>query len=264
MTSAWQSAKKLPNTPQLIYVDKLQCFPYASILCYPTVSVDELRRRVSELHALGVEAIELYGRANVSNIHVLGKGYVGIVVAARLCNGRAALKIRRVDADRVELLQEARMLAKANEVNVGPRLINASKNFLLMQLIEGEPLPVWLDSVTEPSSVRCVVNKVLEQCWQLDEAGLDHGELSNASKHILVDSAEAAWIVDFESASLCRKVSNVTSICQFLFLSRGHVATSLVERLGMHDAENLLCALRAYKQSRTRVNFESILRACIG
>ena len=106
--------------------------PYASALCYPRPSEAELENRLRELREHGVTAVEFAGEASVFNVPVLGKGFVGIVVTADLGGERVALKIRRVDADRAGLEHEAQMLAEANSVQVGPRLIGVSRNFLLI------------------------------------------------------------------------------------------------------------------------------------
>jgi putative serine/threonine protein kinase len=44
---------------------------------------------------------------------------------------------------------EAEMLKKANSVGVGPKLLGVSKNFLLMQFIDGKLLPEWLETCKE-------------------------------------------------------------------------------------------------------------------
>jgi len=102
---------------------------------------------------------------------------------------------------------------------------------------------------------------VLEQCWRLDEAGLDHGELSHAPKHIILDQKDEPFIVDFETASVNRKPSNVTGICQFLFIS-GAVADEVAVELGGKDEKAIIDTLRNYKNCRTRENFGDVLRAC--
>ncbi len=194
----------------------------------------------------------------------MGKGFVGIVVIAHLNGQRLALKILRVDADRPDLLHEAEMLSKANAVNVGPKFIAVSKNFLLMQLIDGDLLPAWLETHKEKSFVQNVLSAVLEQCWRLDQMGLDHGELSKAPKHVIVDREQNPWIVDFETASDERKPANVTAICNFLFSSSGEVARTIVETLGERNKKEIVKALRNYKQCRTRQNFDSVLQVCLG
>jgi putative serine/threonine protein kinase len=183
-------------------------------------------------------------------------------VIAHLDGQRAALKIRRVDADRLGLQHEAQMLAKANSVQVGPKLMGVSMNFLLMQLIDGNLLPDWLEKHKEKDHVRKVLNDILEQCWRLDNIGLDQGELSKAPKHLIINKQQKPWIVDFETASIDRKPSNVTSVCQFLFTSCGAVATAVAETLGERNREEIINALRLYKKDRIRENFDRVLKAC--
>ena len=234
------------------------------VLCYPRCESEELGRRLKELERLKVRAVEFTGEKSVFEIPVLGKGCVGIVVIAYTSLGRAALKIRRVDADRKEMFHEGEMLKRANAVKVGPQLHKVSENFLLMEFIEGIHFPKWIESLIEnhvQSRIRRVLHDVLEQCYRLDAAGLDHGELSNAPKHMLVDTYDHLFLVDFETASINRRVSNVTSICQYLFF-RSQVAEKVKEKLEEIEEKELIKALRTYKRERTRENFEKILEKC--
>jgi len=244
-----------------IALEKLNEEPYASIICYPKPSKAELKKRLKELQRLGVNALEFAGEKEAFTIPVLGKGCVGIVTIAYRNREKAALKIRRVDADRSRMQDEAEMLRKANSVLVGPRLLGVSKNFLLMQFIDGDLLPKWLERRKGKALVRKILREVLKQCWRLDKAGLDHGELSHAPKHIIIDKEGAPFIVDFETASLNRKSSNVTSICQFLFIS-GLVAQKMAEKIGGKGKKAIIEALRRYKSDRTRENFVKVLEAC--
>jgi len=195
---------------------------------------------------------------------VLGKGCVGIVVRALLDKKRIALKIRRVDADRIGMQHEAEMLKTANKVEVGPRLIGVSENFLLMDFVEGTLLPEWIERLKGKGTrnrIRQVLRDVLEQCWRLDAIDLDHGELSRAPKHIIIGRDNKAVIVDFETASLQRHVSNVTSICQYFFIG-SQTAKTIRRKLGKINQEMLRTNLKNYKQNRTRENFNKILRIC--
>ncbi|MDI6846814.1 MAG: RIO1 family regulatory kinase/ATPase [Candidatus Bathyarchaeia archaeon] len=245
----------------VITLEKLSEEPYASILCYPRPRKAELKKRLKELQKLNVKALEFSGEKQAFNTPVLGKGYVGIVVIAYRNMEKMAIKIQRVDAARSRMQQEAKMLKKANSVRVGPKLLGISKNFLLMQFIDGDLLPKWLEKRIEKAQVRKVLREVLEQCWRLDEAGLDHGELSRAPKHIIINKKSKPFIVDFETASIIRKPSNVTSICQFLFIS-GLVARKVAENLGEKDRATIIDVLRRYKNDRTRENFERVLKVC--
>jgi putative serine/threonine protein kinase len=242
-------------------IENLKEEHYASVLCYPRVSETELQNRLGELKTHGVKAVEFAGKTSAFNVPVLGKGYVGIVIIAHLDGQRIALKIRRVDADRLGLQHEAELLAKANSVNVGPKLISVSTNFLLMQFIDGDLLPDWLETRKEKEHVRSVLREILEQCWRLDAIGLDHGELSKAPKHLIINRRGKPFMVDFETASLNRKPSNVTSICQYLFIS-GAVSKLLAEKHGEKNKNAIVEALKLYKTDRNRENFEKALEAC--
>jgi putative serine/threonine protein kinase len=215
---------------------------------------------------LGVKALCFKGEKKVNNISVLGKGCVGIVVLAYTDTGKVALKIRRTDANRKGMKREADMLRIANSVNVGSRLLGFDENILLMELVDGTFLHRWIENLEEREDttmrVRGVLREIMEQCRRLDEIGLDHGELSRAPKHIIVDADDKVCILDFETASITRKVSNVTSICHYLFM-RGKTAELISEKIGERNREDLLTALRVYKEKRTSENFESILRACM-
>lgn len=246
----------------VISLEELSEEPYASVICYPRRSKTELQKRLEELQKLDIEVLEFSGEKEAFNTPVLGKGCVGIVVVAYRNGEKVALKIRRVDSDRPTMTQEARMLQKANSVGVGPKFLGASKNFLLMQFIDDDLLPKWLEKRREKAQLRKVLREVLEQCWRLDGAGLDHGELSHAPKHIIIDEKGKPFIVDFEAASTNRKPSNVTSICQFLFIN-GEVAKKVAEKLGERDNDVTIKALRRYKNDRTNENFEKVLEVCI-
>ena len=128
-----------------------------------------------------------------------------------------------------------------------------------MQLIEGDLLPEWLEKSMVTTTVKKVLSDVLEECFRLDEIGLDHGELSKAPKHIIVDETLKPWIVDFETASDTRKPANLSAICHFLFNSQSEVARNIAKTLGERDSSQIIGALHDYKRLRTRENFEEVL-----
>jgi putative serine/threonine protein kinase len=181
---------------------------------------------------------------------VLGKGCVSIVVVARCREGEAALKIRRVDANRPSLSQEAELQSLANNVGVGPKLYGYTDNFILMELIRGVNLPDWVKNLKgrgTASNLRRVCRELLVKCWKLDQAHLDHGELSNLSKHVLV--GDRVEIIDFESASTKRSVRNLTSAAQYLFVG-GPVASKVRRVLNLKDCNTIIEAIRSYKRGR--------------
>lgn len=200
------------------------------------------------------------GRTLVDGIPVLGKGCVGIVTRAILDSKPVALKIRRGDADRATMVDEARMLRLANSVGVGPRLISATKNFLVMEFFEGLPLFRWVDGLSTKSGSRVssVLNQLLADCFRLDAIGLDHGELSHAPRNVLVNRSGGACVVDFESASTTRRVANVTSLLQYFLF--GKISRRIREVRRFPDRRTVVRVLSDYKAEQSVESFQAILR----
>jgi putative serine/threonine protein kinase len=219
--------------------------------------------RMEELQKLSIEAIEFTGATSAHVMQVYGKGYVGIVVIAQVSGRRLALKMQRVDSDRESLEREAELLCKANAVGVGPRFIAVTKHFLLMELIDGGSLEAWLQTHTGRTEVQGIVSDILEQCWRLDEISLDHGEISKAPKHLLINKDGKPCIVDFETASTTRNASNVTSVCQYLYQGQSEACKAIAQAIGERDREPLVSALRRYRKERNRKNFEELKKLCL-
>ena len=226
------------------------------LITYPHYSESEYKDRIIDMESLGITSIILGGKTIVNGSYVAGKGCVGIVVKAKAGNTVCALKIRRTDADRKTMDKEARFHKIANSVEVGPRLEGQTKNIIAMEYVSGQNIVEWVAD-TKRSRVRSVARAVLEQCFRLDTAGLDHGELSRLARHVIV--SDRSYIIDFESASTTRKTSNVTAAAQSIFLY-GTVANRVKKILDNTNREKeVIHALRTYKHSHTRANFEVVL-----
>ena len=101
---------------------------------------------------------------------------------------------------------------------------------------------------------------LLEKARRLDEIGLDHGELSRAHRHIIVSGGEPR-LIDFESASTERRVSNITSLTQYLFINRR--MRRLISRvIEPPEIQPLIEALKRYKQEPSEENYRRILEVC--
>jgi len=236
---------------------------YGRILCYPRFGSIEVEHRIAELKSIGVIAVELTGLKRIENLPVLGKGCVSVVVVARNPLGRYALKIRRTDSDRSTMEHEAEMLRIANSAGAGPKLHAASKNFLLMDYVEGTLFPSWVNTLKgkgKKRSLQSAILKILEICFKLDKVGLDHGELSRAPKHIIVTAEAKPILVDFETASIKRRPSNLTSICQYLFIG-SEVSKRVRKIVGEIDVRILIEALKEYKQEMSEERFKRVLQA---
>ncbi len=251
----------LQNDCSLISVDDLVAEPYASVISYPKADNSNLDDILAEIKTLGVESIIFEGPTRIGGLEVLGKGCVGIVVKAVLNDRIMALKVRRADANRPSMKAEAKFLRIANSVGVGPILESYSKNCMLMELVPGQNLKEWLSKLHRKETaplLRSIVRDILDQCRRLDDRGIDHGELSNASKHVIV--VDRPIIIDFESASTKRRPRNVTSCAQYLFLG-GSTSNRVARILRILPEEQIIKVLRQYGSSaQDGPSFAELLR----
>ena len=241
----------------MVAVNELVEEPYSSVLGYPKCPRDELESRVKELESIGVKGIIFEGNSKVGKLNLLGKGCVSVVVKAAVDDKTVALKIRRLDADRVSMEREAGFLNIANSVDVGPKFFAKSKNFLAMGLADGMKIVDWIKQDLDAPQVRSVALQILEQCFRLDTISLDHGELSNLNKHVIV--GEDITIIDFESASIERRVSNVTAAAQCLFIGSA-IARKARGVLKVDSTDEIIQSLKKYKNDVSKENLESLIK----
>ena len=231
------------------------------IISYPRFTEDAYAERLAEMRSLGVTSLVLGGRTIINGTHIAGKGCVGVVLKAKIGGKTCALKVRRVDADRKSMNEEARLHKIANDAGIGPRLEGHTKNLIAMEFIEGQSIVDWVSSATR-KQVRGMARSVLEQCYSLDRAGLDHGELNRLNRHVIVgnnnNNNNKACIIDFESASTARKTSNVTAAAQSIFL-HGAVAGQVKKILGAVDRDAALAVLRIDTRDQTDANLQAVL-----
>lgn len=219
------------------------------ILAYPRCDEELAHLRFTILRSIGIEAIILSGRVQIDKLQILGKGTNALVVKGLYKGTPVAIKILRVDAHRTSLENEATILSYISNKNIGPKLLTSSDWFIVMEYVEGEPLETFLDEMPTltkeelNSFLRCLLNTT----YALDSCGVDHGELTNPKKHVIVLPNLDVKVIDYESASINRRPRNLTSVLQFLFI-RSKVAGYLRE-LYQVDPRALIALLRDYKKS---------------
>jgi len=244
-----------------ISIKKFSEEPYSLIIGYPKATSRQIKSRINELEKLKIKSILLTGPTTLGKLAILGKGYVGVVVLAKKGNKQVALKIRRTDSQRKDMKNESILLKLVNSVDVGPKMFAVSKNFLVMEYIEGEKISDWvnlLKGVGSTKKLKSTIKKILQDCYKLDRLGFDHGELSNVSKHVIVGKTKST-LIDFESSSTKRRPSNVTSITQAFFIGSG-IARKTQKIYKNPPKEKIIGALQQYKQKKTQESFEQLLK----
>ncbi len=129
-----------------------------------------------------------------------------------------------------------------------------------MEFLDGEKIGDWINSLSGKGSankIKTVIRKILEDCFSLDQIGFDHGELSSIVKHVIV--GKKISMIDFESSSTKRRVANVTSAAQGIYIGSG--ISKKVQRIyKIPPKKEIIETLRDYKRDQTRNSFERLLK----
>ena len=250
------------TTPETITVQQFDRMPYLTILTYPMPNLNQARSRIRQLVKLGFEVITFEGRTKIGRLGLVGIGTVGLVVKGATRDGDAvyAVKIRRTDANRESMREEFRLTRLANRVRVGAPVYGCTKDVMSMRYVKGIELDEYVKSTAGRGSarrVRDLAHVLLNQCRKLDLIGVDHGQLSNLRKHVIIDG-ETPYIIDFESASQKRAMKNVTTAAQYLFVG-SRLSPRIRRILSIKSSAPILEALRRYKVDMSDENYVRFL-----
>jgi putative serine/threonine protein kinase len=264
------TSKTLSDDSPSVPISKLKPQTHGQVLCYPGKDLGTFSKRSKQLKEMGVKDIIFEGSSKVGNLGVIGKGCVSVVLKATLkgSDDIIALKCRRVDANRPTMKRDFELQKLANSFGVGPKAISATDDFFAMEFVDSIKIGKWLEKLKTRSSkkfLRKLIRDSLTQCFLLDHHGLDHGELSNPTKHMLIRRDESrnllpkVVIIDYESAGIGRKVSNLTSVASFFFL--GGWQTDKIRRILAipKGKAKLITLLKEYKKRPSPESFEKLM-----
>jgi putative serine/threonine protein kinase len=233
-----------------------------NLLCYPKFGVSDYSNRIKDLISLDIKFLFLEGDTVVNNNNVLGKGCEGLVL--RVENDKSdkmALKVKRTDSCRLSMRNEFDLYMVANKFKIGPKVYSCTDNLLLMELINGMSVFDWfLKTRLDLYLIKTVAIDILTQCFVLDEINLDHGQLNRLNNHVIVSPGDLrCTIIDFESASQHRKVSNLTTAFQALFF-KGNISKQISKFINYdHKKSDFMKLLKIYKDNICKENFDSII-----
>lgn len=247
--------------PETISVQQFDRMPYLKVLTYPRPNLRQAKSRIRQLVELGIEHVTFEGRTKIGRLGLVGIGTVGLVVKGTgKGNEEYALKIRRADANRESMAEEFRLTRLANRVRVGAPAYRCTKDVMSMRYIKGVELEDYVKGTTGRGSakrIRELAHALLNQCRKLDLIGIDHGQLSNLRKHVIIDG-ETPYIIDFESASQDRAMKNVTTAAQYLFVG-SRLSPRIKKSLSIKSSDPILDTLRRYKAEMSDENYVRFL-----
>jgi putative serine/threonine protein kinase len=193
----------------------------------------------------------------ITQLKYFAKGKRGIVYTGLYKGKKVVIKTKRPESKaegRIE--NEGFWLNELNKYKIGPKLINATKDYLVCEFIEGETFFNILEHKTLiKDDLKKIIRDVLYQCFVLDKLKVDKKEMHHPIKHIIVTKELKAKMIDFERCHVVKKAKNVTQFAVFLIRSK-----NLLENYNiMIDREKMIGLLKDYKKEQTKENFSRII-----
>ncbi len=185
--------------------------------------------------------------ADVTEMNVVAQGKRGIVFKGTYKGQEVAVKTPRPNSHATNTIGlEATYLKKVNKLGIGPKLLFADDDYVVMKFIKGERINDFLLAITtSPALILEVLNKVLSQLFKLDEKGINKYELTNPYKHILITAEHEPVLIDFERARHAAKPKNINQFAQYL---QSRNIRQLLE--GILDYKKLLLDVKEYQKTK--------------
>jgi release factor glutamine methyltransferase len=171
-------------------------------------------------------------RKGIEQVHYLAKGKRGLVYSgiwkthAKVKSHFAkenllpvAIKVENPSSMATNRLEnEAKWLARLNEHQIGPKLYFTGSGYLVMEFIEGPRLGEWM-AEQGPEEIRKMLILILEQCFKIDQLGVNKQEMHHPYKHILISKGKPV-LIDFERCKETESPGNVTQFLEFISRSK--------------------------------------------
>ena len=233
-----------------------------NLICYPKFNAINYALKIKDLFTLHLKFVILEGNTMLYNNNILGKGCEGLVLKVETNENKVmAAKIKRTDSCRFSMKSEYDFYRFANIYEIGPKVYSCTDNILLMDFLEGISVENWfLETKLDSQMIKTVIIRILNQCFILDKMNLDHGQLNKLCNHIIIRPDDLkCTIIDFESSSTIRKVSNLTSAFQGLFF-KGIISKKINSYINYENKKReFLKLLKIYKRNISKENFDSII-----
>ncbi len=207
---------------------------------YPLFRPEVIERKLRALDDVGIELDEL-----------IGKGFKGVVFKGKIAgsNVPVAVKFLRADSKKKNALRKEFILLKLLEkTGVCPVPYFASKDFIIMEFVEGKTLKEIVESGDE-EEIRNALCLSLSACRILDSFGVRHSEIKGG-KHIIITPEGRAKVIDYESAYLKDSPKNLPQLIGSII-----IGWNLDKLLGF-DRKKLIELSRLYIYDQNKAFFE--------
>lgn len=195
-------------------------------------------------------------RQKLNNIKYFSKGKRSLVYTAIYKNKKVAIKIKHPKSTaKGRILHESKILKRTNKYKIGPRIIKASKDYILYEFVDGPFFIDWIKN-QEEKEVKKAIKEILIKCRKLDKLNINKKEFNHPIKHIIMSREKEPIFIDFERCYPSKRPKNLTQFCQFLMSKPFSSYIKL-------NKKSIVPLLKKYKNNQTETNFKLILKTII-
>ena len=195
-------------------------------------------------------------KKGLKNIHAFAKGKRGLVYIADYKNKKVAVKVQiEKGSNRIE--NEVKWLKILNKHKIGPSFILKDKNYFVMDFIEGQSIWEFMRD-NEKTEIKKVIKQIFDQCYIIDELGINKLEMHHPHKHIIITKDKKAVLIDFERVKQSTEPKNVTQFVQFMTSTSFQI--SIMGKNFWMNKERLRRLAQFYKNNPNERSLEKIFK----
>ena len=163
----------------------------------------------------------------IKNPVKIDEGWRGVIYAGEYKGKKVSLKIAKSQENIEAINKEAGILEILRGKKEFPQILERGNGYFIYEFIEGAPFK----SIKDKGIIKEVLKRLVDIARFLDISGINHGELNNIEKNVLVnvkDSNIDVYLLDFDRGGFSKKTHNVSQLIQVL---RKHGILSLEEAI---------------------------------
>jgi len=169
---------------------------------------------------------------------------------------KVGIKVKRKESTALQRMEnEAKWLKVLNKKGIGPHFLFSGEGYLVYEFVEGKFILDWIKNENKKEILKVLVN-VLEQCYILDQLGVNKEEMHHPLKHVVVDKFNVPVLLDFERCNRSEKVKNVTQFVEFISRMRDELEGKNIKINKIELRENA----KEYKREISKESFKEIIR----
>jgi len=194
----------------------------------------------------------------LTNPKKFSRGRRGLIYKAVYKNKEVIIKSKNPRSKALSTIEfEANWLKKLNKHKIGPKLLLKTKEFIVMEYIEGDLFTEYIENNKKLNILKLIKN-IMNQLDTLDKLGINKQEMTHPYKHIIIRNHKPV-LIDFERSKHTEKPRNITQFIQHL--TSKNISSLLNNKNIILNKEKMQNLAKIYKNQRSKELYKEIIDA---